>query len=564
MGQHAPDPETTSPRQAPAAPGERGDVDASGTPRPTGRVLLTVLRRTVLWVVLVGVALTGGLATTRLFPTSAQTEYFGADLSLSPFPGDASTVHVPTVLGDVDLDFGGALPAPGITAHVQVREEVTDLLALGAVSVDRFTPEPAELRDVVNGALVEIGWKFAAGALGTTAVCGALWVLGRRHRGWGRAAVASVTATGMALALPGAGAYLTYRADNLAEFRATSLLGTVAARSTLLSDINGQARQAAPYVQNILALSEALRQEYSPPEITDTAGARFLLISDVHGMDYYPLVREIIAAEDITAVIDTGDLVNFGNAREGDIAGIYEGIASLGVPYFFVLGNHDAAFRGDENVLRRMALVPNVVLLEPSRGEYVEAEIAGVRITGFNDYRHFDDPSDDFAADQLIILEEFVTATAGREPADIVMTHQPYSANRAETAGVTINGHMHTPSLSGHRIGVGSFTGGGLFNHFILPEDVGEETGGELPGQPYAFDILTVGQDCRVVSLNRYAYRNLVSGRPQYDDVSLINGSTIDPTPPEGRTCGGSGEVVVTPIVPVPDDAAPPGAPGEP
>lgn len=534
MTEHTPAPDDAAPATVPARAWSRRRV----------------ARRAVLWVVLVVVAMMGGLAATRLFPVTAQSQYFSAQVSLSPFPEDTSTVHLPTVLGDIDLDFDGLLPAPGIDAQVQVRAEVTDLLRRGTVSVNTFAPDSAELRDVIDGTLTEIGWKFAGGAFGTAAVGSALWVLGRRHHGWGRAAVASLTATGVALALPGGAAYLTYRTDQLTEFRATSLLGAVQAQSTLLSDISGQAEEAAPYVQNILALSEALRQEYSPPELTDTPAARFLLISDVHGMDYYPLVREIIATEDITAVIDTGDLVNFGNVREGEIAGLYDGIASLGVPYVFVLGNHDRAFRGDENMLRRMAEVPNVVLLEPTDGTYVEARISGVTLSGFNDYRHFNDPSEDFAADQLLILEEFEQATEGREPTDIVLTHQPYSANRAPSTGVTINGHLHRQTLSDNHIGVGTFTGGGLFNHFILPEDAGEETGGELPGQPYSFDILTVGEACQMVSLSRYAYRNLVSGRPQFDDVSLISGSTLVPTPPEGRTCGDTDEVVLSPITP--------------
>lgn len=549
MSEHKPSLKGTVARRAPAGssaqPTRRGQVSARR---------LRVVRRTVLMIVLIAVAVLGGLATTRLFPVTAQTEFFSASMSLSPFPEQTSTVHVPTVLGDIDIDFAGVLPAPGVEAQVQVRDEVTDLLSRQSLTVEDFRPDPVELRGTIEAALTELAWTFAAGALATTIVCSALWVLGRRHHGWGRAGLASLVATAVALGLPGAAAYFTYRAENLTEFRTTSLLGAVQARSSLLSDINGQARQAAPYVQNLLALSEAVRSEFAPAQLSETPAARFLLISDVHGMNYYPIAEEIVRSEDITAVIDTGDIVNFGRPREGEVAGIYEGIESLGVPYFFVRGNHDARFRGDEALLRRMAQVPNVVLLEPTDGAYLEATIAGVTLSGYNDYRIFNDPSDDFAADQRVVLEEFLAATEGTDPSDIVITHQPYGADRIDPGGVTVNGHMHTPTLRGPHIGVGSFTGGGLFNHFILPEDVGEETGGELPGQPYAFDILTIGEDCRVVSLTRYSYRNLVSGRPQFDDVSLINGARLDPTPPEDRSCGGD-QLSVSPITPV--DAVP-------
>ena len=37
------------------------------------------------------------------------------------------------------------------------------------------------------------------------------------------------------------------------------------------------------------------------------------------------------------------------------------------------------------------------------------------------------------------------------------------------------------------------------------------------------------GQSCTLTSLTRYTYRNLIQGSPAYDDVQVINGSTIQP-----------------------------------
>lgn len=514
---------------------------------------LTVLRRILLMVLLVTAAVLGGIGMTRMWPVTAQTQYFSAQLWLAVSPQHISTVHAPTVVGDIDLSFDGPLPAPGIEAQVQVRDEVTDLLSGGSLAVDDFQPEPDELRQAVDEALGEVAWKFGLGALATASVCSALWVLGRRRGSWGRAGVATLSATTLAVLLPGLAAYTTYHADNLLEFRTTSLLGRVQASGSLLTDISGQAEQAAPYVQNLLALTEAIRQEYAAPEPGGEVAARFLLVSDIHGQNYYALIREIIRSSNITAVIDTGDLVNFGLVREAEVAGLFEGIESLGVPYVFVRGNHDAVSTTDEALLARMAELRNVVLVEPSDGQFVEAEIAGVRLSGYNDVRYFAEQREDFAAAQAEALQDYVAATAGRAPSDIVLSHQPWGMVRAQAEGVTVNGHLHTPTLDGQHIGVGSFTGGGLFNQFIIPEDVDDETGGEIAGQPYAFDILTIAEDCRISQLARYSYRNLVSGRPQYDDVSLINGALLDPTPPQGRTCGGSAEVRLTPVVPVPD-----------
>jgi hypothetical protein len=95
---------------------------------------------------------------------------------------------------------------------------------------------------------------------------------------------------------------------------------------------------------------------------------------------------------------------------------------------------------------------------------------------------------------------------------------------------------------------VGTFTGGGPFSHFIAGDGTGKggTSGdvGELTGQPSAFDIATFGTDCRLASLTRYQFRNVIEGRPAYDDVTLLNGSRIEETVPAAasagtaRTCG--------------------------
>jgi hypothetical protein len=59
----------------------------------------------------------------------------------------------------------------------------------------------------------------------------------------------------------------------------------------------------------------------------------------------------------------------------------------------------------------------------------------------------------------------------------------------------------------------------------------------ELVGQPYAFDIAVYGDTCDLTSLTRYIFRNLIQGRPVYDDVSVINGKTIATREPGVRVC---------------------------
>ena len=44
-------------------------------------------------------------------------------------------------------------------------------------------------------------------------------------------------------------------------------------------------------------------------------------------------------------------------------------------------------------------------------------------------------------------------------------------------------------------------------------------------------------QTCDLASLTRYTFRNLIQGRPAYDNVSVINGKTIATREPDERTC---------------------------
>jgi len=509
---------------------------------------------TVLVLALVGYV--GGMTTTNLWPITTETDNFRATVRVVPSPFQANVVHAPTVFGDIDLHFAGLLPAPGIEARLQVKEEITDLFTRGRVDVDALTPHEGELREAMNSGLRNLAVKFVGGVLLTQLAIVGLWLLGRSELPWRRSLTAVGTATALAVTVPSLAAVTTYRTTNFAAFEATSLLGTVRGNSGMFTDIQGQAQRATPYVQNLLALSDALQQEFVPAETAAEPGARFLLISDVHGMNYYPLVAQIVEDEQITAVIDTGDMLNFGRVQEGELAGIYAAIEDLGVPYVFVRGNHDALNATDESLLRRLEQVPNVILLEPTAGDYVEADVAGVRIAGLNDWRYFAEVNEDFGAQQDAAAERFAAGTAGWPLPDILVSHQPYALRPLDTGGVKVNGHMHSPDLDGNRIQVGTFTGGGLVNHFQVPETTGEDEGtaGELVGQPYAFDILAFGTDCSVQSLTRYSYRNLVSGRPQFDNVTVINGNRLAADPEEGRTCGADLGVSTQPIVPVPEE----------
>jgi hypothetical protein len=476
----------------------------------------------------------GGVSATSLFPTTVQTNHYMAEVRLSALPTFTSTIHSPTSFGDLDLEFTSPLPAPGIDATVQVRQTITTLFDERRVSIESLQPSDQEITSALGAGVTQLGLKFAGGVLVVGVGAITLIAYARRRRPTARQAVSVGIAALLAVGGTGVGILGTYQPGHLTQFRTTGLLGTVRSNAGLLAGVKARAQEVTPYVSNLLALSAALQAKFVPADITKPPAARFLLVSDIHGANQYPVMKRIIEDEKITAVIDSGDLLNLGRVTEAELSGIFTSIRSLGVPYIFVRGNHDASSPADQALLQRMQKIPNVVLLEPTPRTYTELGVNGVLLAGFNDPRFFGDDNKGFAEKEQPAAEAFNRAFANRPSPDIVITHEPTAAKMVSSATLLVNGHLHKDELEANRIGVGTFTGGGTMSHFLV--GTGDQSG-ELAGQPYAFDIAVFGQDCDLTSLTRYTFRNLIQGRPVYDDVSVINGKTIASREPDKRTC---------------------------
>ena len=498
-----------------------------------GRWRLWALRGVELLVLVFAVSL-GGVSATSLFPTTVQTNHYSAEVRLSALPSFTSTIHSPTSFGDLDLNFTSTYLAPGIDATVQVRQTITSLFDR-SMTIQSLEPSSKEISDALGSGVTQIALKFAGGVLivGGGAIC--VIAYARRRRPTARQLVSVGVAAVLAIGGTGIGILGTYQPDKLTSFTTTGLLGTVRSNAGLLASVQARAQEATPYVTNLLALSAALQAKFVPADVSLPPAAKFLLVSDIHGANQYPVMKRIVEDEKITAVIDSGDLLNLGSLTEAELAGIFTSIKNLGVPYIFVRGNHDASSPSDQALLERMAKIPNVVLLEPTPQTYTEVGVDGVLLAGFNDPRYFGDDNKNIPQKEKPAADAFNLAFVNRPRPDIVVTHEPDAANLVAAATLLINGHLHKDELQGNRIGVGTFTGGGTMSHFLM-DTAGDEPG-ELAGQPYAFDIAVYDQSCDLTSLTRYTFRDLIEGRPVYDDVSVINGKTIATRAPGRRTC---------------------------
>lgn len=482
------------------------------------------------WLAVLAACYLGGVAATNLAPTVAETSQYRAVLRLDPVPRHSPVLHAPTIVGDVDVQFASPLVAPGLDVQVSVREEITNLFTRPNVDIRALQPSGDEISDAIRQAAVGVGIRFLLGAV-AIAVLLALASHYIRQRTTHRHHVVFVaSATAVATAVTFGGIALTYQPDRFAEYRTSGVLGVVQRNAGLLADVEARASQVTPYFRNLLAVTQALQQKYVAGNVDEPVAARLLLVSDIHGANQYALMRTIIEEEDIDAVIDSGDLVNFGRVQEGDAADIYRSIASLEVPYIFTSGNHDQSSPTDRAVVARLGRIPNVVLLEDAAGALRELSFHGLRITGFNDPRYFGDDNADPTAKARPAAERYNATLADQPEPDVVVTHEPYAAEQVERGRILVNGHMHTPAIEGNRIQVGTFTGGGVVSHYA------EGSGQELDGQPYAFDIAQFGTSCELTSLTRYSFRNLLEGRPAYDSVQVISGARIDPYRPVSGT----------------------------
>lgn len=476
---------------------------------------------------MVAVCYVGGVAATNLSPTTIETKNYAATVRLSALPVHNPALHSPTILGDVDLDFISPIIAPGIEVAASVKDSITSVLSGGHLSVRSLQPTNEEISQALRDGILGVGWRFALGAFVAALVLSLTVHYARGHR-WPdtRHLVTVATALVVACGTTAVGIWQTYRPSNFDSFRTSGLLFEVERNKDVLQNVEARSSQATPYILNLLALSTSLRENLVPTTVDNTVSTRILLVSDIHGQNQYALMKSIVTSQKIDAVLDLGDLVNFGSVAEADAAGLFAGIESLGVPYLFVGGNHDFSSPTERSLVTRMATVPNVVLLEPTDGVYTTYTLNGLRVTGFNDPRYFGDDAKQTSQKQQPAVDAFNAALKDQPTPDIVASHEPAAVEGADKGDLRINGHQHASILKGNRIGVGTFTGGGVVSHYIQEGD-----SGELLGQPYAFDIAAFGPTCQLSSLTRYTYRNLIEGNPAYDNVTVINGATIEKPP---------------------------------
>ena len=475
----------------------------------------------------------GGVIAASAFPAEVSVgDIYQAEVSLSASPADVSRIHLTTTAGDLEATFDSWAPlSPGIRVTPRLNGKSIEMAQQANFGIESFIPSASEEKQAITSAAEQLALRFGIGIIAAEALLLAGASLYKRGRPSARQLVAGTAAGVLAFGAAGGQAVFDYQPDNYSSFTTDGLLAHIYDNRSLMSNIQTRSRQTEPFISSLLVLSSELQQKFVTPESNQQIAAKFLLVSDMHGVNQDAMLKKIIEEQGITAVINTGDLTNFGYSEEINASDFAVSIKNLGVPYVIILGNHDYSSPDSQAVLTRLAQIPNIILLQPDADTYTQASINGVTIAGFNDPRYFGDDNKNNNQKQTPAITRFNRSFADLSAPDIVATHEPYAAEGIDKAGLTLAGHLHQADLKANHITIGSFTGGGLFHH------VPNNKEGISTDPPYEVDILTIDSLCRAQSLTRFAFRSVIQGRPQYDSVANINGEKLGFKPGANRRC---------------------------
>lgn len=149
----------------------------------------------------------------------------------------------------------------------------------------------------------------------------------------------------------------------------------VAGLSNIENNLGTYGNELAGLVANAVNLLHVSEQAGSQADIT-AGTVRVLHVSDIHlAIQAWPLIREVVDSYHINFVIDTGDLSDHGTAVENETLAP---IATLGVPYVYVRGNHDSP-----TTVRYVKSLPNAIVLNDSSTTIHGITVAGAADTAF-------------------------------------------------------------------------------------------------------------------------------------------------------------------------------------
>lgn len=196
---------------------------------------------------LVVASLSGGLALAALWPTTVETDYYAAEVSLSPSWGERSRVGTSTVVGEVAAEFSGL--APGVRVDPHVKPEITELMESGDLGPETLSVDATERARVIREVSIGVALRFAAGSAAGTGLVLLGVGLHRRSAPPRRVVLGALLATALVWVGVGLSGQRTYSPERLEALHSSGLLEMAVANRGLLGDVEERADQATPYLR---------------------------------------------------------------------------------------------------------------------------------------------------------------------------------------------------------------------------------------------------------------------------------------------------------------------------
>jgi predicted MPP superfamily phosphohydrolase len=282
-----------------------------------------------------------------------------------------------------------------------------------------------------------------------------LIVLRRRRE----AAIAAAVTTVLLVGTGGVGA-ATWRPEALSQPTYTGLLvnanSLIGSAQDIVARFDAYRASLEDLVANVGTLYSTISALPAPGGTDDSVA--FLHVSDLHlnpaGFD---LMRQVVKQFGVDAVLDTGDITDWGSLPENQLIG---SVGKLDVPYVYIRGNHDSPATAAV-----IAAQPNATVLDDST-----VTVAGIEIVGARDPLFTPDKStgDDNAGDDVLVdsgkaLADLIDGLP--EAPAIARVHDPKQAAPLDGAvPLVLAGHTHARKVSvlddGTRLMVEGSTGG--------------------------------------------------------------------------------------------------------
>jgi predicted MPP superfamily phosphohydrolase len=369
-----------------------------------------------------------------------------ADLNVGPFRAEMSIS--PSVQGGTEVD----IPPLG-SLHLDSHDGPIHLkVNLGSLDQNRteaLIDDPAAISSAGQNAVEDVRngvMRLGVRTLGI-AVLSSLLLAAAIFRNIRRVAAAGMTALVVTAGSLGLAAG-TLRPKSIAEPRYEGLLvnaPAVVGDARRIADNYGryseQLQQIVSNVSRIYTTVSAL-PTYEPAGNT----TRILHVSDLHlNPSAWGLIRTVVQTFDVDAVIDTGDLVDWGTGPETGYPG---SISSIPVPYIFVRGNHDSSA-----IQAAVSREHNAVVLDNK-----VTTVDGLTIAGIGDPEFTPDKSETPPpADGQPVPSPLTdagqqladTVKASKKPVDIALVHDPAMAQPLSgEVPLVLAGHLHHREVS--------------------------------------------------------------------------------------------------------------------